>query len=135
LLKTILNLNKQTNSTFFFTVLFSYKDLISNLSLRSQISFFFLPPSSSSFLKIVFLFALSFTIVYLLLTVIYYFLPCLFIMNITKVYTIIIGGSFGLLLLINSLLLIARLIKYFLPFVSKHLIYCYILQRHRLLSP
>jgi hypothetical protein len=56
-------------------------------------------------------------------------------MDITKVYTIIIGGSFGLLLLINGLPLIARLVRYLSPLVSKHLIYRYILHRHRLLGP
>jgi hypothetical protein len=56
-------------------------------------------------------------------------------MDITLVYVIIIGGSFGLLLLINSLpLLITCLVKYLSPLVLKHLIYCYILYRHRLLG-
>jgi hypothetical protein len=56
-------------------------------------------------------------------------------MDITKVYAIIIGSSFGLLLLINSLPLIVRLVKYLSPLVSKHLIYRYVLRRHRLLGP
>jgi hypothetical protein len=45
------------------------------------------------------------------------------------------GSSFLLLLLINSLPLIIRLIKYLSPLILKHLIYYYILYRHRLLSP
>jgi hypothetical protein len=45
---------------------------------------------------------MSLTIVYLLLTVIHYPPFCLFIMNIIKVYAIVIGSSFGLLLLIKS---------------------------------
>jgi hypothetical protein len=36
-------------------------------------------------------------------------------MDITQVYAIVIGGSFGLLLLINSLPLIARLVRYLSP--------------------
>jgi hypothetical protein len=48
-------------------------------------------------------------------------------MDITLIYAIVISGSFCLLLLINSLPLIARLIRYLSPLVSKHLIYCYIL--------
>jgi hypothetical protein len=56
-------------------------------------------------------------------------------MDITKVYAIVIGGSFGLLLLINGLPLIARLVKYLSPLISKHLIYRYVLHRHRVLGP
>ena len=56
-------------------------------------------------------------------------------MDISLIYAIIIGSSFGLLLLINSLPLIARLVRYLSPLVSKHLIYRYILHRHRLLGP
>ena len=58
-----------------------------------------------------------------------------FIMDISLIYAIIIGGSFGLLLLINVLPLIARLVRYLSPLVSKHLIYRYILHRHQLLGP
>ena len=56
-------------------------------------------------------------------------------MDISLIYAIIIGGSFGLLLLINGLPLIARLVRYLSPLVSKHLVYRYILHRHRLLGP
>jgi hypothetical protein len=56
-------------------------------------------------------------------------------MDITKIYAIIIGGSFGLLLLINGLPLITRIVRYLSPLVSKHLIYRYILHRHQLLGP
>ena len=56
-------------------------------------------------------------------------------MDITIVYANIIGGGFGLLLLINSLPLIIRLVRYLSPLISKHLIYRYILHRHRLLGP
>jgi hypothetical protein len=45
------------------------------------------------------------------------------------------SGSFCLLLLINSLPLIACLVRYLSPLVSKHLIYRYILHRHPLLGP
>jgi hypothetical protein len=56
-------------------------------------------------------------------------------MDTSLVYAIVMGGSFLLLLLINGLPLIARLIRYLSPLVSKHLIYRYILHRHRLLGP
>ena len=56
-------------------------------------------------------------------------------MDISLIYAIIMSGSFGLLLLINGLPLIARLVRYLSPLVSKHLIYRYILHRHRLLGP
>jgi hypothetical protein len=56
-------------------------------------------------------------------------------MDISLVYAIVMGGSFCLLLFINSLPLIARLIRYLSPLVSKRLIYPYILYRHRLLGP
>jgi hypothetical protein len=58
-----------------------------------------------------------------------------FIMDISLVYAIVMGGSFCLLLLINSLPLITRLVRYLSPLVSKHLIHRYILHRHRLLGP
>lgn len=56
-------------------------------------------------------------------------------MDISVIYAMVIGSSFCLLLLINSLPLITRLAKYLPPLVSKHLIYRYILHRHRLLGP
>jgi len=56
-------------------------------------------------------------------------------MDISLVYAIVIDGSFFLLLLINGLPLITHLVKYLSPLMSKHLIYRYILHRHRLLSP
>jgi hypothetical protein len=48
-------------------------------------------------------------------------------MNISLIYAIIIGSSFCLFLLINSLSLIARLIRYLFPLILKYLIYYYIL--------
>jgi predicted ferric reductase len=56
-------------------------------------------------------------------------------MDTSLVYAIVIGGSFLFLLLINGLPLITRLVRYLSPLVSKHLIYRYILHRHRLLGP
>ncbi|KAI9774177.1 MAG: hypothetical protein M1839_001879 [Geoglossum umbratile] len=56
-------------------------------------------------------------------------------MDISQAYAIVIGGSFFLILLINSLPLIARLVRYLSPLISKHLIYRYILHRHWLLGP
>ena len=56
-------------------------------------------------------------------------------MDITKVYAITIGGSVGLLLLINGLLFIAGLARYLSPLISKHLIYRYVLDRHRFVGP
>jgi hypothetical protein len=56
-------------------------------------------------------------------------------MDISQAYAIVVGGSFCLLLLINGLPLIARLVRYLSPLVSKHLIYRYVLHRHRLLGP
>ena len=58
-----------------------------------------------------------------------------FIMDITLVYTIVVSSCFGLLMLINGLPLIARLVRYLSPLVSKHLIYRYVLHRHRFLGP
>ena len=43
--------------------------------------------------------------------------------------------SSRLLLLINGLPLITRLVKYLSPLISKHLIYRYIIYKHRLLGP
>ena len=56
-------------------------------------------------------------------------------MEISTVYAITIGGCFGLLLLINSLPLIARLVRYLSPLMSKYLIYRNVLYRHRFLGP
>lgn len=56
-------------------------------------------------------------------------------MDIAKVYAVVLGASFGLILLINSLPLIACLVRYLTPRISKHLIYRHILHRHRLLGP
>jgi hypothetical protein len=56
-------------------------------------------------------------------------------MDISQAYASIIGGSFCLLLLINSPPLIVRFVRYLSPLVSKHLIYRYVLHQHRLLSP
>jgi hypothetical protein len=56
-------------------------------------------------------------------------------MEITLIYAIVMSSSFCLLLLINSLPLIARLARYLSPLVLKHLIYRYILYRHPLLGP
>jgi hypothetical protein len=56
-------------------------------------------------------------------------------MDISQAYAIVVGGSFCLLLLINGLPLIARLVRYLSPPLSKHLIYRYVLYRHRLLGP
>ena len=56
-------------------------------------------------------------------------------MDISLIYTIIMGGSFCLLLLINGLSFIARLIRYLSPLILKYLIYYYILYWHQLLGP
>lgn len=56
-------------------------------------------------------------------------------MDINQAYAIIVGGCFCLRLLINSLPLIARLVRYLSPLISKHLIYRYIFHRHRFLGP
>ena len=44
-------------------------------------------------------------------------------MEISQAYAIVIGGSFFLILLVNGLPLIARLVRYLSPLISKHLIY------------
>ncbi|KAH6696622.1 hypothetical protein BKA61DRAFT_682836 [Leptodontidium sp. MPI-SDFR-AT-0119] len=56
-------------------------------------------------------------------------------MDTSHIYAIALGGSFLLLLLINSLPMIIRLIKYLSPLFSKHLTYRYTVHRHRLLGP
>lgn len=56
-------------------------------------------------------------------------------MDMTDIYAIVVGGSFCLLLVINGLPLIARLVKYLSPLISKYLIYRYIIHRHRFLGP
>jgi len=56
-------------------------------------------------------------------------------MDASQVYGIVIGGIFCVLLLINGRPLIARLVRYFSPLISKHLIYRYVLRRHRFLGP
>jgi hypothetical protein len=55
-------------------------------------------------------------------------------MDTSLIYAIVMGGSFLLVLLINGLPLIACLVRYLSPLISKHLIYRYILHRHRLLA-
>ena len=61
--------------------------------------------------------------------------PRSFIMNISQVYAIVIAGIFCVLLLINGHHWIARLVRYLSPLISKHLIYRYVLHRHRLVGP
>lgn len=56
-------------------------------------------------------------------------------MDTSIIYAIVVGSSFGLLLLINGFPLFARFVRYISPLVSKHLVYHYILDRHRLLGP
>ena len=50
-------------------------------------------------------------------------------------YAIVIGGIFCLLLLLNGIPWIARLVRYLSRLMSKHMIYGYVLHRHRLLGP
>lgn len=56
-------------------------------------------------------------------------------MESSQIYSLVLGGSFALLLLVNSLPLIARLARYLSPLISKHLTYSYVLHRHRFLGP
>ncbi|KAG9248447.1 putative metalloreductase [Calycina marina] len=56
-------------------------------------------------------------------------------MDTSTIYAIVVGGSFCLLLLMNGFPLFARLIRYLAPLVSQHLVYCNVLNRHRLLGP
>ena len=56
-------------------------------------------------------------------------------MDISQVYAIAIGGNFCLLLILNSLPYIVRLVRYLSPLISKHLIYRYLLHRHRVIGP
>ncbi len=56
-------------------------------------------------------------------------------MDVSQVYAIVIGGIFCVLLLLNGLPWIARLVRYLSRVMSKHMIYRYVLHRHRLLDP
>ncbi len=123
------------NSTSFFAFRFSHADLITVL-LHSYLDFLL-----SLTLLLIFisrllhlLLVLSFKIVCLYLYSNRWRPLRSFIMDISQTYAIIIGGSFCLLLLINSLPLIVRFVRYLSPLVSKHLIYRYVLHRHRLLG-
>jgi hypothetical protein len=58
-----------------------------------------------------------------------------FIMDSSQIYAIAVGGTFGLLLLINCLPLIVPFVNYITPLVSKYLIYSNVLHRHRFVGP
>jgi hypothetical protein len=132
LMETTFNPSRLRDSTIFFAIRFSYQGVITVLSLRSQISFpSFLPPFPSFSRSPFFPPCPPQSSVSIYIASSY---PRLFIMDISLVYTIIMGGSFLLPLLINGLPLIAHLVRYLSPLVSKHLIYRYILHRHRLLG-
>jgi hypothetical protein len=56
-------------------------------------------------------------------------------MDLIQVYAVVMGGVFGVLLLLNGWPRIARLVRYLSPLALKHMVYRYILHRHGLLGP
>lgn len=56
-------------------------------------------------------------------------------METTQGYTIVLGGSFLILLLVRGFPLLVDLVNYLVPLISKHLVYRYVVHRHQLLGP
>ena len=56
-------------------------------------------------------------------------------MDPNQVYAIVMGGMAFTLLLVNALPWLVRLCHYLSPLMSKHMVYHYLLHRHRLLGP